>query len=125
MHTIMDCIGAVGSLMQETGLEEIMETGFGGVAKILSGKKYPQNMRALQIIVEELLHDFILQENIENYSQLMSELEDRASRSRTTKLWVSNLVKPVFLMMMMYVRAKRESDWPLYLLATINMMQYL
>ena len=91
-----------------------METGFGGVAKILSGKKYPQNMRALQIIVEELLHDFILQENIENYSQLISELEDRASRSLTTKLWVSNLVKPVFLiMMMMYVRAKRESDWPL------------
>ena len=33
MHTLMSFVGAVGSLMADTGLESIMEVAFGGIAK--------------------------------------------------------------------------------------------
>ena len=32
-----------------------MSVAFGGVSEMLSGKKYPQNVRTLRIVVEELL----------------------------------------------------------------------
>ena len=47
-------VGAVGTLMNNTGLEELMNSAFGGVLKMLSGKKYPQNLRPLRMVVEEL-----------------------------------------------------------------------
>ena len=50
----MSLFGAVGTLMSNTGLTEIMQTTFGGVPKMLSGKKFPQNVRALRMVVEEL-----------------------------------------------------------------------
>ena len=52
MHFLMTFIGAVGTLMGNTGLSEIMQTAFGGVPKMLTGKKFPQNMRALRMVVE-------------------------------------------------------------------------
>ena len=54
MHFLMSLVGAVGTLMSNTGLTEIMQTTFGGVPKMLSGKKFPQNVRALRMVVEEL-----------------------------------------------------------------------
>ena len=48
-------VGTVGSRLGESGLAEVMNAGFSGVAKMLNGKKFPQNERALCIIVEELL----------------------------------------------------------------------
>ena len=48
----MSFVGSVGTLMAESGLAEVMSAVFGGVPKMLSGKKFPQNMRALQLIVE-------------------------------------------------------------------------
>lgn len=37
MHTIMCFIGSVGTLMADSGLEQIMDSTFGGVSKMLSG----------------------------------------------------------------------------------------
>ena len=55
MHMIMSFVGAVGTLMKGSGLEEIFKSGFAGVPKLLSGKKFPQNVRALRIVTEEVL----------------------------------------------------------------------
>ena len=44
MHTLMSFVGAVGNLMSDSGLEMIMESAFGGVSKMLSGKKFLQNV---------------------------------------------------------------------------------
>ena len=123
MHTLMSFIGAIGTLMADTGLETIMNAAFGGVQKMLTGKKYPQNMRALRIVVEEVLHDLVIDKGFRNYSQLINTLEDLSLQSRTTKLWVDNLIQPV-LIMMLFIRAEREADWPLHLLATKMMMPY-
>jgi hypothetical protein len=49
----------------------------------------------------------------------MKELEALASKSKTTKMWVDVLIKPV-LIMMMFIRAERESDWPLHLEAILK-----
>ena len=46
MHMLMSFVGAVGNLMNNSGLEELMNFAFEGVQKMLSGKKYPQNLCA-------------------------------------------------------------------------------
>lgn len=38
MHMLMSFVGAVGTLMQGTGLSEVLSTTFAGVTKMLSGK---------------------------------------------------------------------------------------
>ena len=124
MHTLMNFAGAVGTLMADSGMEDILQAAFGGVAHMLSGKKFPQNIRALRFLTEELLRSVIVSmEGHESYSELIAVLDDRADRSRTTKLWVNNLVKPV-LLMMMFVRAEREADWPLHIWTIQQMMLY-
>lgn len=39
----------------------------------------------------------------------MQVLEDRSEQSRTTRLWVDNLIKPVMIMML-FIRAEREAN---------------
>jgi len=60
MHALMSFIGSVGTLMSETGLGEVMTPVFGGVSKMLNGKKFPQNVRALRLVAEELLRDIVV-----------------------------------------------------------------
>jgi len=121
MHLMMSFVGCVGYLMANTGLEEIMKTSFGGVPKMLSGKKFPQNVRALRLVVEEVLRGIVGQ--LESHTELQEHLEVLSQESRTTRLWVDCLIKPVFLMML-FVRAEREADWPLHLYAVKEMMPY-
>ena len=54
MHYLMSYIGSIGTLMAGTGMKEILEKTFGGVPKMLLGKKYPQNLRALRMLVEKV-----------------------------------------------------------------------
>ena len=121
MHFVMNFIGCVGTLMDATGLADILECAFGGVSHMLAGKRFPQNFRALRIVVEELLRG-ILQET-DNPDDLMAMLQKRSDESKTTKLWVDNLLKPV-LLMMLFCRAEKEADWALHLYAVEHMIPY-
>ena len=121
MHFLMSFIGAIGSLMSNSGLEDIMKAAFGGVAKMLTGKKYPQNSRALRLVAEELLRDTLT--SVSSYRELLDELSTQAEASRTAKHWVNNLILPVFLIMI-FVRAEREGDWALHLWAVHEMIPY-
>ena len=107
--------------MTNTGLDDLLKAAFGGVDKMLSGKNFPQNFRALRIVVEELLRDFIL--NHSNMEEMQSFLTTISSQSRTSKLWVNNLIRPV-LYMMLYVRAEREGDWLLHIYSVTRMVPY-
>ena len=49
MHLFMSFVGAVGALMSNTGLENILSSKFAGVPKILNGKKFPQTVHALRL----------------------------------------------------------------------------
>ena len=59
MHFLMSFIGTVGANAANSGLDEVLGAAFSGVSKMLSGKKFPQNFRALRILTEELLRDIL------------------------------------------------------------------
>lgn len=48
----LNYVGAMGTLMANTGLNELAQAAFGSVSKIISGKYFPQNVRALRMVVE-------------------------------------------------------------------------
>ncbi len=124
MHLLMSFIGSIGTLMADTGLSDVLESVFGGVGKMLTGKKFPQNVRALRLIVEEILRDVLLNHpQLSTTDELLLELERRSLLSKTTKLWVDVLIKPV-LLTLKYVRAEREGDWSLHLDTVYQMIPY-
>ena len=41
--------------MAGSGVVEVLREAFGGVLNMLTGKKYPDNVRALRMLVEELI----------------------------------------------------------------------
>ena len=118
----MSFVGSIGTLMATCNscLSEILESTFGGVK--LNGKKYPQNVRALRILTEEVLRPLI-EEDPGGQTTFKSMLCNVASKSRTAKLWAGVLVKGAMLMML-YVRAEREGDWCLHLYAVKEIIPY-
>ena len=88
----------------------------------LSYQNVLPNFRALRLVAEELLSD-IFKEDISNYNDLISTLEDVGSSSRTAKFWLDVVVKPVFIMIK-FLRAAREADSPLHLVALKPMLPY-
>ena len=103
--------------MSDTGLETILQAAFGGVSINLSGKKFPENIRALRHLTEELLREVIFK--MKSFDGLMAGTQDKDQPH--SKLWVENLIKSV-ITMMMFVRAEREADWPLHLWSVKEMM---
>jgi hypothetical protein len=120
MHFLMSFVEVIGSLMRNSGLEDIMKAAFSGVAKMLTSKKYPQNTRALRLIEEEILRDTLYL--VDSYHELLDKLFKMAEASRTSNHLVNNLILPVFLMI--FVRAERKGDWPLHLWAVDKMIPY-
>ena len=83
MHMLMSFVGCVGVLMGNSGLEELMKAAFAGVPKMLSGKNFPMNVRALRMVVEEVLSCNI--DTFTSYDEMMKELERKSAQSRTAK----------------------------------------
>ena len=106
---LMSFVGSVGTPMAETGLTDVLEAAFAGTGKMLTGKKFHQNVRTLRMVVEESFRRTIEGNNFQSMHGLMSFLEDISSRSKTAKLWIDCLVKPVFVMMM-YIRGERKES---------------
>ena len=121
MHFLMSYIGCIGNLMAETGMEDILSVPFGGVLKMLSGKKFPENVRALRMLVEELLRPVFSNHSLESMDALRDVLNDIRQKSRTACLWIDCLIKPVMILLT-FIRAERESDWPLHMQAVDEMI---
>ena len=126
MHFLMDFVGCVGTLMADSGLKDIMSTTFGSVDKMLQGKTYPQNIRALRLLTEEPLCPVFDKENarLTSMADLEDVLDELAAQSRTTKMRVNNVIKPTFLMMRL-CRASHEGDWPLHITTAEAMVAYM
>ena len=121
MHMSMNFVGCIGVLMANSGLEEVLKAAFGGEARMLTGKNFPQNVRALRMLCEKLLRDIL--QDADTSDELLQLLERRAIQNRTTKLWLDCLSQQV-LIMMLFVRAEREAGWVLLLHAVALMMPY-
>ena len=53
-HMLMSFFfGADGTLMHGSGLSEVLSTTFAGITKMLSGKKFLQNVRAMRLVAEK------------------------------------------------------------------------
>ena len=59
MHILINFIHAIGVLIQESGLKGILGRTIGIVDKILTGKKYPQNVCLLSKLEGKLLIDLL------------------------------------------------------------------
>ena len=95
MHLLMSYIGCIGSLMAGSDIVEVLSEAFGGALKMLTGKKYPDNVRALRMLVEKLIMPFFQTQNMLCMDDLQHALNDTASHSRIAKLWVNCGIKPV------------------------------
>ena len=56
-------------------------------------------------------------------AQLKAQLQQYRAISRTAKQWVDCLIQPIFIMLL-FVRAELEGDWPLNVLPVEEMMPY-
>ena len=57
-------------------------------------------------------------------ADLENVLDELSAESRTTKMWVDNVLKPTFLMMR-FCRASHEGDWPLHIATAEAMLPYM
>ena len=105
MHLLMIYCGCIDTLMADTGIVEILSVTFGGVRNILSGKKFPQNVRALRMLVEELLRPLFGKNSFHNMDYLLQESDAISVMSKTSRLWVDCLIKPIFAILK-YIRAE-------------------
>ena len=72
-------IGCVGVLMENSGLVPWLQSAFASVLKMMSGKKFPMNIRALRFAVMELLKGFI--DDVYSYEDLEKRTEFLAQKS--------------------------------------------
>ena len=89
MHLLMSYVGCIGSLMAGSGIVELLSEAFGGVLKMLTGKEYPDNVRAQRMLVEEIIRPFFQTQNMLCMNDLQHAFNETASHSRTAKLWVN------------------------------------
>ena len=107
--------------MTNLGLSDLLRSAFGSADKMLSGKNFPQNLSALRMVVEELLRGSI--DDMIKFDDLTAFLQKLREQSPTSKLWVDNLIRPVFYTL--FVRAEREGDWPIHLYVVSIMITFL
>ena len=119
MHFLMSYIASIDVVMAGTGMKEFLEKAFGGVTKISTFKKYPQNVRALRLLMEEVLSPLLKYRKITSHSQLMNVLGEKSKSCQTTKLWVDVIIKPLFLFCN---SLELNGNWPLHLEAVKNMI---
>ena len=77
MHMLMSFVGSVDVLMADSGLSDIMQAAFAGVAKMLLGTKFPQNVRALRMVAEEVLRQVSEDEDVLSYGHMVQVLDHR------------------------------------------------
>ena len=95
MHTLMSFIWSISSLMAESSLYGMLDSTFAGVQEMMTGKKFPQYMRALRIVVEELLRPILTGGTVNDMHGLDNILSDISSRSETSHHGIDCVIKAV------------------------------
>ena len=105
MHLLMSYRSCIGTLMADIGIVEILSVAFCGVLKILSGKKFTQNVGALRMLVEELLRPLFGKNSFHNMDDMLQEVDAISVESKTSQRWVDSLIKPIFAILK-YIRTE-------------------
>ena len=86
----------------------------------------PRELLLSSMLVKSLVVEAVIEKTVHETNgddDLISCLEWHARSSRTAKLWVDELIKPVFPMML-FCGAEKEANWPLHLRAVSIMIPY-
>ena len=75
------------------------------------------------MVVEVILEPILQIDGVSCYDDLITVLEERATESKTCKLWLDCLLKPVFLTKD-FIRAEREGNFPLHVATLKSMHPY-
>ena len=119
MHTLMSFLGCIGTLVKASGVDMLLTAAFGGLAGIITGKSWPNALRAYRLITTVLLQDFF-QSGAKTYQELTEYLE--AVRDHPVgRLWVDCLIKPTLLALQL-LRAQRDGDFLLQQVSLEAMM---
>ena len=91
MHFLEAFVAAVGTLAGPLGLASVLNGAFSSVEAMLNGKKFPQNVRPLRLLVEFA--------NAEDSPLSMDEVYEKLStvkeKSCTSKSWIDLIIYPV------------------------------
>lgn len=60
MHILMSFFGCVGTLINGSGLEDILSVAFKGVASMLNGKAWPKAIRDLSMVLTAILQPIVM-----------------------------------------------------------------
>ena len=115
MHMLMSFVGCIGTLIESTGLEDLLNLIFNGVTHMLNGKAWPKANRGLRIIVLAIIKPLVMAGKT-RMTELAEELEKIGQVSRTGRLWVECLIMPVMIIHI-YLRTERTGDWLLHMYA--------
>ena len=97
MYALKSFVGSIGTLMAESGLSEVLSSVFAGVPKMLSGKQFSQNVRALRLLAEEVLR-FVYECNYSSSDEGSDKILGKKSQSKQdSTIWQDVLIKPVFI----------------------------
>ena len=114
MHWVMSFVGCIGKLMQNSGIDLVMKAAFAGVDSMLVGKKFQMNTRALWIVVVELLSMLI--DKTTTQDDLNETLQVLQNDSQLAEHWITNLIYPVFLIMLyISVQSVKENSVFIYM----------
>ena len=108
MHTLMSFVGCIGTLMESTGLEDLLNSAFNGITHMLNGKAWPKAVRGLSILVLAIIKPLVTAIKT-TMTELAEELGKIGQVSRTGRLWVECLIMPVMIIHI-YLRAERTGD---------------
>ena len=83
--------------MEGSGLNNLMTNTFAGAEKMLVGKKFLMNVRALRFVVIELLFGFI--DDIKDQNEFDLLLKRISEESVLSEHWLKNLMHTFLLML--------------------------
>ena len=76
----MSFVGSIGKLMKKSGLDMLMKIEIASVDKMLIGKKFPMNVKALRVVVIELLRTLIGDNTTQE--EMTAILQDLSTKSQ-------------------------------------------
>ena len=121
MHWVISFVGCIGVLIKNSGLLSWLKSALGGEEKMLTGKKFSMNFRALCFAMLELFRDYVGE--MKAFQDLANFLDACSLENMLSKNRIDILIWPVILIMM-YVCAECEGNISLHLHACHKMMPY-
>ena len=105
--------------MKVSGVDMLLNAAFGGLAGIITGKSWPNVLRAYRVITTVLLQDFF-QNGAKTYQEL-SEYLEAVREDPVGRFWVDCLIKPTLLALQL-LHAQRDGDFLLQQVSLEAMM---